>query len=126
MSGLHALDSSAAVPLIAAYHDDHDEVIRWASRRRVALAGHAVAETYSVLTRLPRPVRLKPEDAARVLASGFAPALLLKPATARRLPEILAARRNRRGRGLRRARRTRRDGERVHAGHARRASPRDV
>jgi toxin FitB len=56
----------------------------------VALAGHALAETYSVLTRLPGDVRLTGEDAARLLASRFEAPLVLSPKASRHLPEVLA------------------------------------
>ena len=38
---------------------------------RPALAGHATFETYSVLTRLPLPLRLSASQAASVLAAAF-------------------------------------------------------
>ncbi len=37
----------------------------WWRGREIALSGHALAETYSVLTRLPGDLRLSPVDAAR-------------------------------------------------------------
>jgi predicted nucleic acid-binding protein len=59
----------------------------------VALCGHALAETYAVLTRLPGDIRVDPVDAARLLETRFSPPLLLSPETARRLPSALAERR---------------------------------
>ena len=50
----------------------------------------ALAETYSVLTRLPGDARLSPADAAHLIAERFAAPLLLEPEVSRRLPEILA------------------------------------
>jgi predicted nucleic acid-binding protein len=85
-----ALDTSVAVPLLVQTHNDHAAVTRWWANRTVALAGHALAETYSVLTRLPGDVRLSAADAARLLASRFASPLPLSAKTARRVPEILA------------------------------------
>lgn len=79
-----------AIPLLVASHREHDEVVRWWAGREVALAGHAAVETYSVLTRLPGDLRLKPADAARLLAERFAPTLLLSQKATRRLPEMLA------------------------------------
>ena len=90
MKAVLAVDSSAAVPLVARDHKSHDAVTRWLGDRTVALAGHALVETYSLLTRLPRAVRSEPGDVARVLGTRFARPLLLKPTTAQRLPEILA------------------------------------
>jgi len=46
------------VPLLVQTHRDHDRVVRWWDGRPGALAGHALAETYSVLTRLPGDLRL--------------------------------------------------------------------
>jgi len=89
VSGL-ALDTSVAVPLLVQTHRAHDSVVRWWDGREVALAGHAVAETYSVLTRLPGDLRVAPADAARLLRARFVAHLQLKPRTAARLPELFA------------------------------------
>jgi predicted nucleic acid-binding protein len=89
VSGL-ALDTSVAVPLLVQTHRAHDSVVRWWDGREVALTGHAVAETYSVLTRLPGDLRVAPADAARLLRARFAAHLQLKPRTAARLPELFA------------------------------------
>jgi toxin FitB len=85
-----ALDTSVAVPLLVQTHRAHASVVRWWDGREVALSGHAVAETYSVLTRLPGDLRVGPADAARLLRARFAAHLHLKPRTAARLPELLA------------------------------------
>lgn len=84
-----ALDTSVAIPLLVATHRAHSAVSRWWDGREVALSGHALAETYSVLTRLPGDVRLAPTDAARLLGARFAAPLLLAPDVAARLPEVL-------------------------------------
>ncbi len=89
MSAAAALDTSVAVPLLVQTHPAHAEVVRWWGRRDVALAGHALAETYSVLTRLPGDLRFAPADAAARL-DQFARPLVLPAATARRLPQILS------------------------------------
>ena len=85
-----ALDTSVAIPLLVQTHREHAAIVRWWGGRRVVLSGHAVAETYSVLTRLPGDVRIAPVDAARLLGDWFDAPLLLGPATAARLPEVLA------------------------------------
>lgn len=90
MSPPLALDTSVAVPLLVQTHTAHAAVVRWWAGRGVALSGHAVAETYAVLTRLPGDLRLTPTDAARLLDERFAPPLLLGPETAGRLPGVLA------------------------------------
>jgi len=86
-----AVDTSLAVPLLVLTHRYHDSVVRWWNGRDIALAGHALAETYSVLTRLPGDLRLTPADAARLLSVRFSAPLLLAVAEAAKLPETLAA-----------------------------------
>jgi predicted nucleic acid-binding protein len=83
------LDTSAAVPLLVRTHEAHAAVVRWWGGRDVALSGHALAETYSVLTRLPGDLRLAPADAARLLAARFVEPLVLGPDIAKRLPDLL-------------------------------------
>lgn len=85
-----ALDTSVAVPLLVQTHRAHAAVVRWWNGREIALSGHAVAETYSVLTRLPGDLRLAPADAARLLSERFAQPLLLGPEVAGRLPDVLS------------------------------------
>ena len=84
-----ALDTSVAIPLLVATHSAHAAVGRWLNGREVALSGHALAETYSVLTRLPGDLRLAPPDAARLLAERFVEPLLLGPDVAGSLAEVL-------------------------------------
>jgi toxin FitB len=85
-----ALDTSVAVPLLVRSHHDHAAVVRWWNGQDVALAGHALAETYSVLTRLPGDARLAPADAARLLAARFSAPLVLSSSRTRKLPDTLA------------------------------------
>lgn len=87
---LLAVDTSVAVPLLVQTHDAHSDVLRWCGGRDVALVGHALAETYSVLTRLPGDLRVAPADAARLLAARFTRPLLLGPDVAARLPDVLS------------------------------------
>ena len=84
-----ALDTGVAVPLLVQTHVAHDEVVRWWDGREVALSGHALAETYSVLTRLPADLRAAPTDAARLLRERFVPPLLLEPEASASIPEAL-------------------------------------
>lgn len=84
------VDTSVAVPLLVQTHRDHGAVVRWWSGRDIALAGHALAETYSVLTRLPGDLRLSPRDAARLLAARFSRPLLMAAPKAAKLPGTLA------------------------------------
>ena len=66
-----AVDTSVAVPALDSAHPDHV-----ACRARVietgpALAGHAAFETYSVLTRMPGPLRLDGASVVEMLAIAF-------------------------------------------------------
>ena len=85
-----AVDTSVAVPLLVRSHHDHAGVVRWWGGQEVALSGHALAETYSVLTRLPGDARLAPADAARLLNARFASPLTLSRSLARKLPDTLS------------------------------------
>jgi toxin FitB len=58
----------------------------------VSLCGYALAETYSVLTRLPADMRLAPRDAARLIEERFDAPLLLAQGTAARLATVLGER----------------------------------
>ena len=85
-----ALDTSVAVPLLVQTHAAHDEVVEWWGGKEVALSGHALVETYSVLTRLPAGVRVEPADAARLLGDRFAPPMLLGSEVAGRVTDVLS------------------------------------
>ena len=85
-----AVDTSVAVPLLVRSHHDHAAVVRWWSGQEVALSGHALAETYSVLTRLPGDARLAPADAARLLDARFSTPLALSSSRTRKLPDMLS------------------------------------
>ena len=85
-----AVDTSVAVPLLVRSHHDHADVVRWWNGQEIALSGHALAETYSVLTRLPGDARLSPADAARLLNARFASTLVLGTSPARKLPDTLS------------------------------------
>jgi predicted nucleic acid-binding protein len=85
-----AADTSVAVSLLVQTHTAHAGVVRWQAGRELALSGHAVAETYSVLTRLPGDIRLAPADAARLISQRFVSPLVLGSDTSDRLPDVLA------------------------------------
>lgn len=87
-----ALDASAAVPYLLRSHTAHDAVRRHVGGRRPTLTGHSLAETYSVLTRLPGDARVAPDDAARLIDANFGEPALLEADSARRLPTLLAPR----------------------------------
>lgn len=84
------MDTSVAVPLLVDTHEAHRDVVRWWNGREVALSGHALVETYSVLTRLPGDLRLEPMDAARLLRERFAKPLVLGSRESGRAPDTLS------------------------------------
>jgi predicted nucleic acid-binding protein len=85
-----AVDTSVAVPLLVRSHQRHAEVVRWWDGQELALSGHALAETYSVLTRLPGDARLAPDDAARLLDRRFTTPLVLSGGHARKVHATLS------------------------------------
>ena len=86
-----ALDTSAAVPLLLKSHPSHDSVRHHVGTRQLSLTGHSLAETYSVLTRLPADARVDPADAVSLIEARFAEPVLLRPSLTRNLPRILSS-----------------------------------
>lgn len=86
-----AVDTSVAVPLVVCSHHHHAEVVRWWDGQELTLSGHALAETYSVLTRLPGDARLSAEDAARLLGARFTTPLTLSGPSARKVHATLSS-----------------------------------
>jgi toxin FitB len=86
-----AFDTSAAVPLLMTSHHAHGPARRHLGERDAVLTAHSLAETYSVLTRLPGDARVEARDAVRLIEANFGPALVLAEATTRSLPATLAA-----------------------------------
>jgi toxin FitB len=84
------VDTSVAIPLLVQTHRAHDAVVQWWAGRDVALSGHALVETFSVLTRLPGDIRLAAVDAAQLLSARFAAPLLLDAKDSAQLPALLA------------------------------------
>jgi toxin FitB len=84
------LDTSVAVPLLVTSHVAHGAVGRSIGDRSVALSGHALHETYAVLTRLPGDARVAPADAVRLLHERLEPAAVLDPESVRSAPAVLA------------------------------------
>jgi predicted nucleic acid-binding protein len=71
------LDTSYLVPLLAEWHQHHDRTTRDYRARlgrgeRPVIAIHALLECYSVLTRLPHPVRVAGDVAEQILTHYFA------------------------------------------------------
>jgi len=84
------VDTSVAIPLVVERHPDHELVARWWAGRPVALVGHALVETYSVLTRLPPDLRVVATVAGRVLSDWFPSRPALSEEAWRRIPETCA------------------------------------
>lgn len=75
------VDTSIAVPLLVISHEAHRFVVQAVGKLRLALAAHSLAETYSVLTRLPGDARLDLADAASLLDRNFTAVLAPKAAS---------------------------------------------
>ena len=72
-----ALDSSYLIALISDWHGQHARTLRsymrWLEEHaEILLPLHAVAESFSVLTRLPLPYRLSAQLAQQSLSENFA------------------------------------------------------
>jgi predicted nucleic acid-binding protein len=85
------VDTSAAVALVVADHDHHEETFRALRGRTLGLAGHAAFETFSVLTRLPPPARRTPATVAHLLAKTFPDSRFLGTRAAASLVATLGA-----------------------------------
>ncbi|MBI2705588.1 MAG: type II toxin-antitoxin system VapC family toxin [Actinobacteria bacterium] len=79
------VDTSVAVALVVADHQNHEETLEAIGKRRLGLAGHAAFETFSVLTRLPPPARRSPAVVAELLAANFPGSRYLSASAAKRL-----------------------------------------
>ncbi len=85
-----AVDTSAAVALIMSSHVAHRAVRRQLRNHDLVLTQHSLAETYSVLTRLPGDARVAPADAVRLIEANFGPPALVPAATTAGIPRVLA------------------------------------
>jgi predicted nucleic acid-binding protein len=64
------------VAAVSSWHDHHDRArrdieSRLASKQEMIVAGPALIEAYSVLTRLPAPHRISPADAMSLIDENF-------------------------------------------------------
>ena len=66
-----AVDTSVAVASLDPTHEAHTVCRAVAQQRRPALSGHAVFETFSVLTRLPGDLRVSAETALDLLDRAY-------------------------------------------------------
>jgi predicted nucleic acid-binding protein len=65
------VDTSVAIALLVEDHELRVATLSVVGARRIGLSGHALFETYSVLTRLPAPNRRSPEAVARLIREDF-------------------------------------------------------
>lgn len=86
-----AVDTSVAIPFLVETHPDHARVVAAVGGRAMHLCGHALAETYSVLTRLPGDLAVDPATAAHLIDLTFAPPLLVERTVAEDVHRQLAA-----------------------------------
>ncbi|WP_218189314.1 PIN domain-containing protein [Tersicoccus phoenicis] len=64
----------------------------WARDRSLTLGGHALAATYSVLTRLPGEARVSPADAVTLMDANVIEAVGLDDEQSRTMHRVLAQR----------------------------------
>lgn len=83
----HAVDTSVAVAALDGAHAAHEACRSAVVARRPALAGHAVFETYSVLTRMPGALAVDGPTATQILRRAFPEVSWL---TAEQATELLA------------------------------------
>jgi hypothetical protein len=87
-----ACDTSVALASLDPTHEAHAVCRRALVDRRPALSGHAAFETFSVLTRLPLPLRLSARQASEVLHAAFPETCWLESEGTRDLYDRLAER----------------------------------
>ncbi|MGH9056287.1 MAG: PIN domain-containing protein [Acidimicrobiales bacterium] len=90
MTGPLAVDTSVVIPSLVTTHEAHQ-----AARRVLdddpAIPAHVAVEAYSVLTRLPLPLRVRGPVAVDLLARTFPVVLTMREETQSRLVATLAA-----------------------------------
>ena len=69
-------DTSCMVAAVCSWHEHHERAVlaiesRLNRRERMVVAAPALIEAYSVLTRLPAPYRISPDDALSLLEENF-------------------------------------------------------
>jgi len=72
----YLLDTNCLVAVVCSWHGHHEATRREIERRyaageKLVLAAHSLAEAFSVLTRLPEPHRLSPEDAFALIEANW-------------------------------------------------------
>lgn len=84
-----ALDTSVTIAHLLRSHPQHAMVRRRLAGLRPLLTAHSLAETYSVLTRLPGDARLSPADAIALIDANYPAVLPLQPEIAVRAHAVL-------------------------------------
>lgn len=74
---MSAVDSSVAIAALTAWHGSHAAAREAAAG--ASIASHAALETYSVLTRLPSPHRIRADIAAQLLGRWFSSNSMVTP-----------------------------------------------
>lgn len=69
-------DTSVMIATVCTWHEHHERAItemerRLAERESLVIAAPALVESYAVLTRLPPPHRLSPQDAITLIETSF-------------------------------------------------------
>ena len=76
-----AVDSSVVIAALLSWHEFHERAAKALEKamsgKRFLLPLPALIESYSVMTRLPSPHRLRPEDAHQLLHQSFGDARLI-------------------------------------------------
>lgn len=87
-----AVDTSFAVAFLQDTHPAHRVVHEFVHRiDELVLTAQSLAETYSVLTRLPGDAMVEPDDVVRLIAEAFGePPLVLAEADMAEAPRIFA------------------------------------
>jgi predicted nucleic acid-binding protein len=84
------VDTSVGLPALSELHEHHEMAFEATKVHRAGIAGHALFETYAVLTRLP-DLRVSPAQALALLDSTFPHrAVLSRTATSRTLATLAA------------------------------------
>lgn len=65
------VDTSVAIALAVTDHEQHSATVNAIGHRPLGLSGHAAFETFSVLTRLPPPIRRTPGTVLHLLSRNF-------------------------------------------------------
>lgn len=84
------VDTSVAVALVVLGHEAHQRTIESLEGFLLGLAGHAWFETFSVLTRLPTPLRRSPTEVAEILEHNFPESRFLTTEASKDLARRLA------------------------------------